>query len=587
MRIKVLFIFSLLIIGLHFLSTKVSAYPTCPVEACETCCGSCSGRCGVRTCTFAGSFTTQSEYFECVGGCLQIKCYDPSQTGDLDPNDYWTPGGHEGVLCQDVCLACPEPTNGSCIKETGEILCDCEPDPNDPVPTPTSGPTSTPAPTPATSSITGSIQEDNGAALSGNICTQATDNPIDVSNPSISSGVYTGIFNAVFPSNYTITRSTGTNYTVTLDLSNQTGLIDYICSCPAALDPDNPYICQYTGVSAPATNVNFYLQANNLSSNSWFQVFGGNIFGRNGVSNIVPYTFCGIENDCQAALSAILPSSTNLLASGFAISNIGDSSGVSSYDHSSYYHSYFHLPGRANNLNSYDVNTDLSQLSYDYFYKLAENSIQTVGDGQDLKPLLSDWTNSPWWIADEVNYVGVNGNLIIDETQAFNVVSGQQLVVFVDGDLTLNDSNIADANRKITSVAQGGLLAFFASGDIIVSADVGYELNPASPTAPTVSNANSNLEGIFVANNNLVIQSKTAIGGTPPDRKFIGAGTFVGWNNVLLNRTFDDGDTGPILSNYQAIENFIYRPDLLANWPVKLKASTSNWREVDPQFINQ
>lgn len=503
---------------------------------------------------------------------------------------YWSPKGYSTVTCTNDCsknLKRNEITE--CYDYIGECI--------DPDWTPTpgdgegggggGGSDPTPTPTPVTSSITGSIQEDNGAALSGNVCTQASNNPVTVNNPSISSGAYTGVFSTSIPSNYTITRSTGTNYTVTLDLSSQTGLIDYICSCPAALDPDNPYICQYTGISAPSENINFYLQARNLSSDSWFQVFGGNVFGQNGVSSVVPYTFCGTENNCQAALNATLPSSTNVLSSGFAVSNLGDSSGVSSYDHSNYYHSYFHLPGRTSNLNSYDVNTDLSQLSYDYFYKLAENSIQTVGNGQDLKPLLSDWTNSSWWITDDVNYVGVNGNLIIDETQAFNVASSQQLVIFVDGDLTLNDSNIADANRKITSVAQGGFLAFFASGDIIVSADVGYELDPLNPTTLTVSNANSNLEGVFVANNNLVVQSKTAIGGTPPDRKFIGAGTFVGWNNVLLNRTFDDDGVGPILSNYQAVENFIYRPDLLANWPVKMKASTSNWREVDPQFINQ
>jgi hypothetical protein len=77
------------------------------------------------------------------------------------------------------------------------------------------------------------------------------------------------------------------------------------------------------------------------------------------------------------------------------------------------------------------------------------------------------------------------------------------------------------------------------------------------------------------------------VGGTLPDKKFIGAGTFIGWQAVNLNRTFDDGNIGKILNNNQAIENFVYRPDLLANWPVKLKASVSNWHEVNSQLISQ
>lgn len=585
MRIKIVFIFSLLIIALQILSTKVFA-------ACDpTECWGCTGRCGMETCKYSGTFTTTSSYFECVGGCLTIRCWDPSQTVDSNTT-YWNPqgGSYDDVNCLDFCdSGCSEPTNGSCIYETGEQLCDCEPLPGDPTPTsdPGGGSDPTPTPTPANSFITGSIQEDNGAALSGNVCTQATDNPIPINNLSITSGLYTGHFSTINQNFYTITRPAGSNYTVTLDLSNQTGLIEYICSCPAALDPDNPYICQYTGVAAPSENINFYLQVNNLSSDSWFQIFGGNVFGRGGISSVVPYSFCDGDSNCRSSLNAPLPFSANLFSSGFPIANTGNSGAIRSYDYSSAYHSYFHLPTRASNLNSYDVDTDLSQLSYDYFYKLAENSVQEVGNGEDLEPRLEDWIYSSWWLTDEVNYIKVNGNVNIDETQGFQILDGTKLVVFVDGNLILDDSEINDTYRKITSVAQGGFLAFFVSGDVIVTADVGYELDPLNPSTPTVSNANSNLEGVFVANNNLIIQSKTAIGEVPPDRKFIGSGTFVGWNDILLNRTFNDNNFGPILSNSQAVENFIYRPDLLANWPVKLKASTSNWREVDPQFINQ
>jgi len=502
---------------------------------------------------------------------------------------YWSPGGHETTTCTNKCVPKVIQSTNT-ITECYDYIGECV-DPGGGTPIPEEGgggsdPTPPPAP-PAAASITGTIQEDNGAALSGNICTQASNNPLPINNINIYSGPYIGHFSVINPNAYTIMRATGSNYTVTLDLSNQTGLIEYICSCPAALDPNNPYVCQYTGINAPSENVNFYLQINNLSSTSWFQVFGGNLFARNGINSVIPYNFCDIDNDCQAALNVPHPASTNLLSSGFPITNANNSSAVKSYDYSSAYHSYFHLPTRTINVNSYDVNTDLNQLSYDYFYKLAENQIQEIGNGEDLEPLLGDWTNASWWLTDDINYIKVNGNVNIDEAQGFNLSGNQKLIVFVDGNLILDDSDTNDSNRKITSVAQGSFLAFFVSGNIIITADVGYELNPLSPSTPTVSNANSNVEGVFVADNDLIIQSKTAIGEVPPDRKFIGAGTFVGWNNVLLNRTFDDNNFGPILSNTQAIENFVYRPDLLTNWPVKLKASTSNWREVDPQFISQ
>lgn len=555
------------------------------VNACD--CGELCEHCTTKT------WETSAIDFGCEEDeAVVIDCQDQTDgAGGYEEGTtgtYWSPGGYENVTCTN---SCDPDGDANIITECYEYIGDC-PDPGGASPTPTDGgggsdPTPPPE-APTLSSITGTIQEDNGAAFSGNICTQATNNPLSLTHLSITTGAYSAHFSSFIPGFYTLnTSTTGNNYTVTLDLSNQTGLVEYVCSCPAALDPNNPYVCQYTGVSSPLDNVNFYLQINNLSNESWFQVFGGNVFGRNGIASIIPYSFCDETNDCQPALTAPRPLSTNLLSSGFPIANTGNGGAVRSYDYSTAYHSYFHLPEKTSNLNSYDVDTDLNQLSYDYFYKLAENQVQEIGNGEDLEPLFTDWTSSTWWNWGDVNYVKVNGNVNIDETQGFTLIDGQKLVVFVDGNLILDDSDPHDsAMYKITNVDTDSFLAFFVNGDIIITADVGYELDPLNPSTPPVSHDTSNLEGVFVADNNLIIQSKTAVGEVPPDKKFIGSGTFVGWNNVLLNRTFSDNNLGPILSNSQAVENFIYRPDLLANWPVKLKASTSNWREVDPQFIN-
>lgn len=564
-----------------------AASATCQASGC----GSCPGRCATTTCTSGATFTSSI-----CSGCYKLECYDQnSVTANSDwslnsGESYWHPQGYDSVSCKSACD--PFCTSGeSCISETYTTVCNCEPEPT-PTPTPSGGDGggTTPTPPPAapeTSMITGNTQNDLSAVFSGSTCTQVTNSPLEVSGVSAQaisgSSSYNARFSAVIPSNYSITTAAG-SHTVTLDLSSQTGLIKYICSCPAPNDPNNPYICSYSGITSPGSNVNFYLKIDNLSNVSWFQVFGGNVFGKTNIASYVPYTWCAADGSCQAALAVGNPGSTNTLSSGFPISN---NNSVVSYNNSTVRHSYFHLPTRTANVNSYETATDMNQVSYDYFYKLAENSVQQIGNGEDLEPLLVDWTGSAWWSSSDINYIRVDGNVSIDETQGFNLSSGQKLVVFVDGNLTIDDSNPNDSNRKITSVANGGFLAFFASGNILITPNVGYELNPSVPTVPTVSNANSNVEGVFVASNDLIIQTKSAIGEVPPDRKFIGAGTFVGWHRVSLNRTFDDNNLGPILNNNQAIDNFVYRPDLLANWPTKLKSSISNWREVDPQLINQ
>lgn len=562
--------------------------------------GGCTGRCGVVTMTY--SHTLNDNEDGCPSGqCVTYNCYDNSQncqTPNGDPYD-WCPEGYNNTACSPIqCQDCNVVVGGSsCVYETSEVYCDCAPTTAPtPQPTDSSGggeptPTEPPAAPTTNPLIQGSIQEDVSAALSGAYCTQATSSPLDLSGAVVRANKdgnsYVATFGFAVPSNYSInTTQTGTDYAVILNLTNQVGT-NYVCSCPGPIDPSDPYRCRYSGVTSPLANVNFYLKEYNLSNSSWFQIFGGNLFALGSITTDVPATFCATDGNCVAALMAPMPSSSTELSGGFPITYSGNNNNLQSSDTSSEYHSYFHEATRLTNVNSYALSSNLNQNSYDYFYSLAEDSIQTIGNGEDTEPLLADFTNAAWWQASDINYVHIDGNVSIDETQGFNLSSGQQLVVFVEGNLTLDDSNPNDTSRKITSVANGGFLAFIVSGNILITPNVGYELDPLAPTAPTVNNTNANLEGVFLANGTLTSQSKSAVGEVPPDKKLIAAGTFVGWGGVNLNRTFDDNNFGPILNNNQAIENFIYRPDLLVNWPTKLKTSLSNWREVDPQLISQ
>ncbi len=571
MRIKKIFIIFVLSIFLCINECKTVYAGTC--HSCwgerQVPCGNDPTACTEKVCNESGGICDPSISY-CVSGYPTLECH--YVTVDC-PN----PGYCTEQICEDI----------PCCNEAQGDVCSPDPDPNpttNPDPNPTTSPTAAPT---GTGVISGTLHNDVDAALSGNMCTQGTSSPLTVAGAT----GYAYRDSVQFPfafttSNFTTTTYAGSGYSVTLNLAGQTGATRYICSCPAALDPANPYLCRYSDITSPSTNVNFYLQREDLSNNSWYQVFGGNFFSQTGISSAIP-TACATDSNCQAAISVPKVGSTNKLASGFPIVNSTIAESIKSSLSSSFYHAYLNSTDRINNVNAYAVSTDIAPVSYDYFYKLAENSAHSIGNGEDLEPLLSDWTNSAWWSSTDINYVRIDGNVSIEETQGFNLTSSQKLVVFVDGNLTFNDSNPNDANRKITSVANGGFLAFFASGNILITPNVGYELNPSIPTVPSVTNANSNLEGVFVANDSLTIQSKTAIGEVPPDKKFIGAGTFVGWTAVNLNRTFNDGSIGAVLNNNQAIENFFYRPDLLANWPTKLKASISNWREVDPQLIAQ
>jgi hypothetical protein len=451
MRLK--YFFTTFLALLLFLSNSKS------VIAC------CEGKCNTsETCEYENCFT-YSEWFSCDPNYkIEITC-EAGSGGTYDPDaPYdWSPGGSPNTVCDKDCIR----ENGrdcrsGCVIETKSVWCGACNDPT-PTPNPTSGGGGNPtaAPTASTVLISGSIQLDLEAVSSGNFCSQTPTSPLTIPNIDLYAhniaNYYPSTLNA---DSFTINTSyTGSNYTVILDLSSQTGTTDYVCSCPAPIDTDNPYLCSYHGVSSPRSNLNFYLKDNSLSNDSWFQVFNGNYFGRNGISSSVPYRFCSNDTKCIAALSAprLIYSSTpsyqticyengicetfdvfedsgaytNLRSSGFAISNINNPNDVRSSSSDIRQHSYFHLPTRPNNVNSYDATTDLAQLSYDYFYRLAENQVQAVGNGEDLEPLLGDWTNSAWWNDSDVNYIKVDGNVSIDESQGFNLSSGQKLVVFL------------------------------------------------------------------------------------------------------------------------------------------------------------
>ncbi len=137
----------------------------------------------------------------------------------------------------------------------------------------------------------------------------------------------------------------------------------------------------------------------------------------------------------------------------------------------------------------------------------------------------------------------------------------------MNGNLELDDTT--DAQQLIT-VEEGGFLAFIVKGDIIVKSSVGNDdLDDITP----------NLEGIYLGDGEFRVETQGAVAGG--DDRFVGAGTFVGWAGVDLQRDFDDGGFRKAENNTRPVEYFIYRPDLLLNAPDRLSRPRYIWQETN------
>lgn len=212
--------------------------------------------------------------------------------------------------------------------------------------------------------------------------------------------------------------------------------------------------------------------------------------------------------------------------------------------------------------NSYAVSTT-SQVkeNYAYFYKV-------YGAGVHATPFPSnpdDAEKPPALGEDDASYLR-DGDLMID-THAWQVSSGETIVVFVTGNLVLRDSNHL---RQLIQVERGGFLAFIVQGDVVIEASVGND---------NLDDTTANIEGVFIADGQIIVQSRgEAAGG---DDRFVGAGTFVGWGGVELQRDFSDGDTRKQENRVRPTELFMYRPDFVAHTPARMKRAHYIWQETN------
>lgn len=333
---------------------------------------------------------------------------------------------------------------------------------------------------------------------------------------------------------------------------------NYTCTCPTTAG------CGYAGLTSPQANINFFVSDSTFNTDAWWQFRGGNAYtgattGTSFYSNI-PTDTCNTGVGCIPYLSARDLSDTAGTA-GLVVSAGGE----------------VDVDDTQGNQNTASINQDGTALiargtattrlreNYDYFYRLYsmgtsspavtnDNAVQAYGF---VKPD----PNSAGTAPDNGRAYAYNGDVTI--TDAWTVDADEEIVVFINGDLTITNGAGVD---HLIQVAPGGFLAFIVSGDIIVNATVG---NPVANNSPV-------LDGVYIANGTINIQAS----GTGGDRQFVGAGNFIGWSGVTLSRDLRVGGSGSQNATNPS-EVFVFRPDFIENIPTRMTRAYSLWQETN------
>jgi hypothetical protein len=133
----------------------------------------------------------------------------------------------------------------------------------------------------------------------------------------------------------------------------------------------------------------------------------------------------------------------------------------------------------------------------------------------------------------------------------------EQMVVFVNGDVTINSPII---------ITPGGFFALIANGNITVSSTVGGAVASAIPT----------LEGIYIASNaGRTATFSTDASSTVGTERLIIKGSVIADNFTLTRDLGSSNDTTPA-------EQFIFNPQLLFTMPDVMKEIPYVWQEVAP-----
>lgn len=450
------------------------------------------------------------------------------------------------------------------------------PNPTDPPANPTAVPTAVPTPTPQIVGNIYSDPNDGTVFISGNACTKIGTAPVPLalanasikatkaSNGTVVNGTITGSTYRI--SGGLVTGASDYQVALALPTPAPNSTIGYICGCPTGSDN---FLCQYSGIASNGTP-NFFVKEASLA-NAWWQTYGGSVYARDQIQTQIPVATCDAAGTCTSAL--IVGSGSN--TSGFAVLGTNGVLKTTAEGSDAYVQS---SGSRTTATGAYAVGVSPGQETYDYFTERLTDTPTNVTSLAELKAAILGQASDSTGL---YRYTG--GNLLIDKDSAsvpLALTNNKRVVVFVPGNITFSNSNGSNS-PVLTDVPVGSFLMFVSSGNITVEPSVGYSSASTNPLTNT-----PNLSGVFVADGQIIIQSD---GDTSTaDRKFIGGGTFVGWdtagigNGLDLQRSFEN-TTGLGINSTNPAEAFVYRPDFMTSYPTDLKIAHYNWQEIAPQ----
>ena len=432
--------------------------------------------------------------------------------------------------------------------------------------------------------VTGTLYEGDGNP-SGSVCTGPTGTTAGFSAAAAtrrlaaaSGGIDDTALSHLFtiqnvPYIPTIAWGSGTNITMSLTNADMTQAL--ACECPSAFNQGDPFTCRYGNVLTPSSGTpqNFWLQEYNLVNGPWWQTWGGTVYAASGniVSDIPQVCIDDSTGYCRSYMVAqdadLTADSAGVPMSGSGAYSSGDTQGyVTDRD-----------------LQQVAVGTyhdNLKQENYDFFIReiLISDYANTVPASVRVSNDIfnSDFTTDA---DDGTRIYYASGAVTIDPTATIELPAGvDKAVVLINGDLTVQDNGDIE---QVINVDDGDFLGFIVNGNITFEASVGFDKDMTNLVPVT---DDTNVEGLFVADESLIVAGYDALSQPQlVDRKFIGAGTFVGFSGVSLNRDFENS-VDPLtrsMNNLDPVSTFVYRPDLVKNLPRFMHTPGLIWQEVN------
>ncbi len=296
----------------------------------------------------------------------------------------------------------------------------------------------------------------------------------------------------------------------------------------------------------------------------WFQVAGGGVRAEGAntpaVQSKIPPT-CTAANDCVPYLMRKDAAST-VGSAGYVVtgeSGTANGSVVTAYSGGD----LSKTNEEGNQVYAYAKRQGFKE-NFDYFTnKLYSMGVSPQSDfSQAQMDDLAKPTQAPVNSGRKAYYA--NGNVSIQSPWA--VSNTESIIILVKGNVTISNT---------ITVAQGGFLAIIASGDITIDPSVG---------TLTYDSETPQVEGMFIADGIFTVDSSTVGNNRVSDKKFVGAGTFVGWSGVSLKRDYRDTATPDLglNNNTRPAELFVARPDFAVSAPTEMRRPTYGWEEIAP-----